>query len=146
MKLGLLRFSRYRNTKEESDEDGSKERKGKALDLEGMPGDNATIPGEEESQDSVEEEEGDDEDMVVVDMSKADLMKMMAKAKESLMEMMANGDLTEDDFAMENESLEDPLVDEQLDGDAASSDELNDGYKLVMDIIIEEVLEDDDDE
>ena len=82
----------------------------------------------------------------LTDMSKTDHMKMMmTKAKESLMDMMRNGDLTEDDFAMENESLEDSLVDEQLgEEDSASSDELNDGYKLVMDIIIEEVLEDED--
>ena len=79
------------------------------------------------------------------DMPKADHMKMMAMTKESLMDMMRNGDLTEDDFAMENESLEDSPVDEQLgEEDSASSDELNDGYKLVMDIIIEEVLEDED--
>ena len=83
----------------------------------------------------------------LTDMPKTDHMKMMAmtKAKESLVDMMRNSDLTEDDFAMENESLEDSLVDEQLgEEDSASSDELNDGYKLVMDIIIEEVLEDED--
>merc|ERR1711884_229587 len=50
----------------------------------------------------------------LTDVSKTDHMKMMAMTKQSLMDMMRNGDLTEDDFAMETESLEDSLLDEQL--------------------------------
>ena len=98
------------------------------------------------------------------DMSKDNLLDVMAMGgevlknpdSESLLDMMAmKGEVVDSiDESQElltnadsmNSDEKPPRLTEQLDDDSSSSssDELNSGYKLVMDIIIEEVLENED--
>ena len=97
------------------------------------------------------------------DMSKDNLLDVMAMGGEvvknpdsdSLLDMMAmKGEVVDSiDESQElltnadsmNSDEKPPRLTEQLDEDSSSSsDELNSGYKLVMDIIIEEVLENED--